>query len=265
MFESLIEYWGNREDRIHPEDKDLIKTNEREERDAYKLHLDLYPEPYMGNLSNPRIVFLYLNPGFNEKDNQIHNEIKDKNYMGKALQNNLDQFFNDAEYPFLWLDEKYKDSKKEDNPGAFYWNRLINQKTGTSFLECMSIKMGISEEDTRKWLAKNICDIELFPYHSVKFNKDWCFSNSVSKAREAVIEAIKQTPNTVFVFMRSFALWLPESERSILQGYRNVIVNKSVRNPSLNPALHPKNGEICVGKRIFDFLFPGEKEEWQIV
>ena len=47
---------------------------------------------------------------------------------------------------------------------------------------------------TRKWLAKNICDIELFPYHSKKFKSKWAKAGteleSVHKAREAVINAI---------------------------------------------------------------------------
>lgn len=262
MFEELVNYWKESDNHIHPEDKDLFQVKGRETNEDYKLHTDLYAEPYMGSLSNPKIVFLYLNPGYHEADDDIQKD----NKIGNTLINVLRQSLNDTEYPFLWLDKEYKDASKEKNPGAFYWNRLIDQKTGTSFLKCLveEARWKGDETEARKRIANNVCDIELFPYHSIKFNKKWLKTCSVQMARKAVINAIKANPNTLFVFMRSFSLWIPEeSDRLQISQKENVVINKAVRNPSLNPDLSHNNGDICIGERILEFLLPriGEPKE----
>lgn len=253
MFEELVSYWKDSNNHTHPNDSCLIEANERETDENYKLHMDLYAEPYMGSLSKPKIVFLYLNPGYHEADDDIQKD----NKIGNTLINVLRQSLNDTEYPFLWLDKEYKDASKEKNPGAFYWNRLIDQKTGTSFLKCLveEARWKGDETEARKRIANNVCDIELFPYHSIKFNKKWLKTCSVQMARKAVINAIDKNPDTLFVFMRSFSLWIPEeSNRLQISQRENVVINKAVRNPSLNPNLKPKNGETCIGRRILDFL-----------
>ena len=253
MFEELVRYWKDSNNHTHPNDSCLIEANERETDENYKLHTDLYAEPYMGSLSKPKIVFLYLNPGYHEADDDIQKD----NKIGNTLINVLRQSLNDTEYPFLWLDADYKDTPKVKNPGAFYWNRLIDQKTGTSFLKCLAeAKWNADETETaRKRIANNVCDIELFPYHSIKFDKKWLNTCSVRMAREAVIKAIYENTDTLFVFMRSFSLWIPEeNDRLPISQRENVVINKAVRNPSLNPNLKPKNGETCIGRRILDFL-----------
>lgn len=263
MFEELVSYWKDSDNHIHPNDNCLINANieNKEIKEEYKLHTNLYAEPYMGSLSDPKIVFLYLNPGYHKADDAIQ-----KTKIGDALINVLRQSLNDTEFPFLWLDADYKDTPKEKNPGAFYWNRLIDQKTGTSFLKRLAnARWEGNETEARIWIANNICDIELFPYHSIKFNYKWLDYFSVKMAREAVINAIEKKPDTLFVFMRSFALWIPEERvrQQIENDYENVIINKAVRNPSLRPNLIPKNGGTSVGNRILDFLLPriGEPKE----
>ena len=253
MFESLTKYWKNQTERwnndnikIHPDDSRLIEASKADKGTDYEIHTELYPEPYVGNLSHPQIVFLYLNPGFSEKDNDVHADPR----MASVFENNLNQKLNGTEYPFFWL------YPKQDNPGAFYWNRLIDQKNiDNSFLHNLAIARNEHEDETRIWLAQNICDIELFPYHSKKFKAKWTKDKtepeSVKIAREAVIDAIDKNPNTLFVFMRSFSLWIPDEEKAeIIKNKENVIENKSIRNPSLNPKINAN----CTGRRILDYL-----------
>lgn len=256
MFESLTKYWKNQTERwnngnekIHPEDSWLIEESKADKGTDFELHTGLYPEPYMGNLSNPKIVFLFLNPGYSEKDNDVHADPR----IAGVFENNLNQDFKETDYPFCWL--SFKDPIKEENPGAFYWNRLIDQKNrDNSFLRNLAEARKEPEDITRIWLAQNICDIELFPYHSKKFKSKWAKDGteleSVQKAREAVIEAIDNYSDTLFVFMRSFAKWIPKNDRPRILEKGNVIVNKSVRNPSLNPNLNAN----CTGRQILDFI-----------
>ena len=74
MFESLTKYWKNQTERwnngnkkIHPDDSWLIEANKADIGTDYEIHTELYPEPYVGNLSHPKIVFLYLNPGYSKR------------------------------------------------------------------------------------------------------------------------------------------------------------------------------------------------------
>lgn len=248
MFEDLVKYWKEagislkeeKDSYIHPKDE-AIKEYENGQQIDYPiyLHTDLYPEPYNGDLSNPKIVFLYLNPGFNEQDYEV------KMIMRQKLINALNQDFdNNEEYPFCWLDEEYKDKPKDENPGAFYWNKLFDQKNkGNSFLENLAKDEEFNRKhvDTRKWLAHHVCDIELFPYHSKTFTgkkaeklTNICESSKIAKT--AVMDAIDKHKEIMFVFMRSIKLWIPdEKERNRILNSSNVILNPYPQNPTLNP------------------------------
>lgn len=260
MFEDLIQYWKgvdlNGPCFIHPCDKEYLLNKNR----LPGLYVEgLFPQPYCGNLSNPKIVFLYLNPGYHNCDSTI--ELKIRNELQATIKQNF--MFND--YPFFWLNPKYnKDNinctqQNAVNPGAYYWNRLFNQKTGTSFLKhLVNNTLFANEEEARIWLSKNICNIELFPYHSEKYSDKWVNSSSSDIARNAVFSAIRNNKHTLFVFMRSIKKWINGSNKrentkniNRYDGNRgNIIINKAVQNPSLNPKL----GKDCLGEILFNYI-----------
>ena len=262
MFEDLVKYWKEagislkeeKDSYIHPKDEAIKEyVNGQQIDDPIYLHTDLYPEPYNGDLSNPKIVFLYLNPGFNEQDYEV------KMIMRQKLINALNQDFdNNKEYPFCWLDEEYKDKPKDENPGAFYWNKLFDQKNkNNSFLENLLYKKEEFNNHvaTRRWLARYVCDIELFPYHSKKFSgavaeKLSNICESSKKTRTAVLEVIDEHKEIMFVFMRSIKFWIPdEKERNRILNATNVILNPYPQNPTLNP-----NTQKEFGIRLIQFL-----------
>ena len=78
--------------------------------------------------------------------------------MRQKLINALNQDFdNNEEYPFCWLDEEYKDKPKDENPGAFYWNKLFDQKNkGNSFLENWLFRIFVGQERKEKKVARVI-------------------------------------------------------------------------------------------------------------
>lgn len=256
MFKELYDYWKT--DRnpdgtgIHPCDEDIVNyLHKQPSNNNYRIHDNLFPEPYNGSISNPKIVFLYLNPGYHIKDDEI---IKCKR-MKNEFKENLNQSFS-TDYPFFWLNPDFKNHSKNENPGAYYWNRLFDQKKH-SFLEKLAIDFFDSNKDeARKWLANNVCDIELFPYHSVKFKASWANSFSAEMARKAVFgeieSAIESSKKVLFVIMRSKNLWIDgckKIEDIIARGCKEkiVIINKSVQNPSLNPNLE-------LGKKLLEFI-----------
>ena len=260
-FKKLIEYWSiNGVQGLHPSDeKDLKGLNIKTANDKdnpYYLHLDLFPEPYYGNLTGAKIVFLYLNPGYHTRDDDIVNCER----MKKEFKNNLNQSFSNKSYPFFWLNPDFKNQNKEENPGAHYWNRLFDQKSGSFLTKLAKDCFDGDSEKARKWLANNVCDIELFPYHSVKFKRSWTNSNSAEEARNAVFKeievAIEYQKMVLFILMRSKKLWIngcKEREKTLEQGKAKgiVVINKSVQNPSLNPEL---KDDHSLGKEIMKFI-----------
>lgn len=250
MFECLKNYWEiigseiekncNKDKFIQKEDTNIINNDCSLEKD-YTLHLNLFPEPFNGNLRSPKIVFLFLNPGYNEADEDVKGDITDD--VIKAFKQN---YIDDDEYPFFWLNSKKytnkenanrADIKKNGNPGAYYWNKLFDQKTGKSFMKTLAKeKFNKNDDEARKWVAKNVCDIELFPYHSKKFHHSFVKCNSAHVARCNVFKEIKEHPEVLFVFMRSVKLWTNGcKEWEDLLKEKNVIINPCPRNPSLNP------------------------------
>jgi hypothetical protein len=58
-----------------PEDARLINEFNVNAADRFKVHFDIFPEPFLGNPNAP-VVLLGLNPGFNELDIKQHKEAR---------------------------------------------------------------------------------------------------------------------------------------------------------------------------------------------
>ena len=76
---------------IAEEDKDcienLLNTDKYSNLDEkYKLKLDVYPQHFVGDIENARILILSLNPGYDENYNETYD--KNADYQ-EAIKNNL--------------------------------------------------------------------------------------------------------------------------------------------------------------------------------
>lgn len=58
---------------VHPKDKDIILNhdNDKKVKELNKFVLHKLPKPYRGNLKDPKLVILSLNPGFNDRVNRV--------------------------------------------------------------------------------------------------------------------------------------------------------------------------------------------------
>ena len=274
MFEGLIDYWktidlGKENDLVHESDKNLEEDN-NQRLEEYKLHFELFPEPFNGNLRDPKIVFLFLNPGYNKADNGVKERDDFRADVKKAFCQN---YTDKDKYPFLWLNPEYNqcndgytrrevNERNGCNPGAYYWNKLFDQKTGKSFMKnlydeyqepfCEKTRISIANNyhEAREWIAHNVCDIELFPYHSKKFHYSFSSCRSSEVARCNVFKEIKDHDDVLFIFMRSINLWTKGcDEWEKLLKKSNVIINPCPRNPSLNP-------DKSLGSMIVKYLLP---------
>jgi hypothetical protein len=117
-----------------------------------KLHLGLLPQPWCGDLESAKVFILLLNPGLNPGD--YFGEYQVPKYK-EALIETLRSTYS-AEYPFL-------DPQFCWHPGAHYWRKrldwlvraLVEQKKEDSYLRALSR------------VAREVCALQLVPYHSV--------------------------------------------------------------------------------------------------
>ena len=52
--------WGEGTEYIHPDDRSAFASKKRDDYFVF----DILPEPYRGNLKDPKLVILSLNPGY---------------------------------------------------------------------------------------------------------------------------------------------------------------------------------------------------------
>ncbi|MBR5904363.1 MAG: hypothetical protein IKZ49_02400 [Alphaproteobacteria bacterium] len=134
------------------------------------LYEDLPCEPFMGDIENAKIYIVTLNPGAGEDEH----ENWQKQDLLDVWKNNFKQT---NQYPFYYLDPKL-----EKTGGGRYWfKREQNDKKVWGKFENLiekiacDLKGQVPEEidcfaEARKLIAQNVCDLELCPYHSEKWN-----------------------------------------------------------------------------------------------
>lgn len=182
------------------EDKEkVLKYNLTCKNPDLQLRLDLLPEPFIGNIKS-KIYILSLNPGFNDKNIEEH---KNKQFIDTIKCNYLNEI---KDFPFYYLNPNFKEFS-----GSKWWLSKLNPLIKHSSIEQVS---------------KSICCLELFPYHSKKYNHN----NIILKGLNFSIRIIKKgiEENKLIIIMRSRKLWeniIPE-----LKQYKKLIVLKNPQN-----------------------------------
>ncbi len=137
-----------------------------------RLHLALFPVPYVGNLDKAEIVILLLNPGFEHSDywaDTVHPEYRAR------LELNLKQEFKGIEFPFLGLDPNFAWH------GGFMW---WESKLRGVLREIASKHFGNSYLSAMRDLSRRLACVELVPYHSKSF-RDHALIDHLESARHA--------------------------------------------------------------------------------
>ncbi len=172
------------------------------------LRLDTLPGQIIGGLNNAEVVFLALNPGFDERDLTIN--LKLPGYLEANSHNHNDPYNS----PFYYFSGGY-----ESTGGYEWWSRILKPL----------INAGVTESSLRDKLMA----IEYFPYHSTQYKHIKPFIPSQLFAFDLVRKAISM--NKLIVIMRSKRLWfdaVPDLEKYAL--------SMMIKNPR-NPCISPKN------------------------
>ena len=217
----LINFWRqlklNNKPFIHKKDKDILENIDRVKlsfKDYIKnvnnlfsnntqIHTGLLPVPYTGDLQKASIFLLMINPGFNHND--YYSETIN-NYK-IALINNMRQENIDKNYPFLFLNPSFCHTS-----GGVYWLRKFD-----SLIRGLKDRLrNKTYEDILKHISKNVCSLELFPYHSknLKINNIVLKCPSVCRIR-AIIDELMRRKNTLIVCLRQPENWGVNNNKQI--------------------------------------------------
>jgi len=184
------------------EDLPFISSFNEKAGPDHKIVTNILPEPFLGNITDAKVVLLNLNPGFSEKDLFWHTQ-------PEFISENRKDLLHESNPPFYLLNTKFRDS------GGFIWWR--------AHLKQFISQFGLDS------VARSFMCIEYFPYHSKRY-KSMPIIPSQQYSFYLVMEAIKRT--LPIIIMRGKKLWLegvPELSAypySSLNSAQNVSVSK---------------------------------------
>lgn len=158
---------------ILPADAAIINSKAFKSQDY---HFEAFPDPFIGNLEAAKVIFLSLNPGFEEDDVRVNLA---KPFFAEESRKTI---LHEPTVPFLYLDERMSDTH-----GYRWWHKLLDK----------SIR---EEQLNLNTLRNRIAIIEYMPYHSVSYTSNKQILPSQMYAFYLVRKAITQ--KKIIVIMR---------------------------------------------------------------
>jgi hypothetical protein len=182
-------------------DADLVKQFNARVKPDHRLHLNLIPEPYLGNPIAP-VVLLNLNPGFHKSGESLH---RDRDFRRAARDNLLHAR---KSWPFYLLDPSLKEGR-----GRKWW------------LSCLSAL--IDEVGSDKTVASSIFVAEIHGYHSKRYRRQRPALPSQRYTVSLVQQALAR--NALCLIMRGAKYW-----RMAVPGLEKCPKLRNPRNPSIS-------------------------------
>jgi hypothetical protein len=174
-----------------------------------RIHLGLFPIPYIGDLANASIFLLMLNPGFAPCDYYVEHH-----YPGyrSILKRNLLQETTGDDYPFFCLDPQLSWTG-----GYEYWARKLS-----SIIQATINQNGMTPQEAMQFLAKKLAVLELMPYHSLSFGAGYLLNEleSVLTMKRYVKDVVIPkaiTGKAVVIATRAVKHWNLPNHENIIQ------------------------------------------------
>ena len=179
---------------------------------CFTLQTQLLPEPFIGD-PDARVYLLNLNPGYEPK---VDDDWHANPAYRTAIIDNLGH--RPAEFPFYFLDPRLKDA-----PGSKWWKRYSRW-----WIEDVGIEK----------LARNLFCVELFPYHSTRYNpvpKKALSPNGLVPSSAYGFHLVRRAIRTgrPIVATRRFKAWCAQIPK--LRGYANLFRLRTTSSVWLSP------------------------------
>lgn len=213
-------------------DNDANEKTKKAAKEKYKLRLNVYPQHFVGDIDNAKIIILSLNPGYST---EYYDAYKNSTNYEQIIKKNLEM-----EWPSFHAFELANESD------LGYWGNKMK-----CWVEGYDKKDNEEIIESLKKITENIALAEFFPYHSKSYNGMYdklgksTSSNSNRKIKDYLptqkflFEKIKKriddkNDEVMIILTRSLAKWYEAIEG--LRDYKNCYEVNNTRNFSLNPA-----------------------------
>lgn len=132
-------------------DDDANEETKKAAKEKYKLRLNVYPQHFVGDIDNAKIIILSLNPGYST---EYYDAYKNKTEYKQTIKENLEM-----ERPFFHAFELANESD------LGYWGNKMK-----CWVEGYEKKDNEEIIESLKKITKDIALAEFFPYHSMSYN-----------------------------------------------------------------------------------------------
>lgn len=257
---------------IHPDDIEKLAPNSAlnlnvcipkssidhydKQADSRRIHVDLIPSPYMGDISNAKVLIFMNNPGIGKQDKFNKSGKLNTSFLGEYADHERDDvrnalistikqdmrstFLQDYRFAFLHPD-------LHDTEGGKYTLRKFRSSI-QHYCQLKSVSMEIGIQD----YANNICFLQHYPYHC-GFEPEMFQSNLLSHKRmqafyQELIPIACQREDRLLVFVRG-----TRHTRELAFG-SNVIDYQKLGPGASNRAHFSVKSDGLVGIRIAEHL-----------
>ena len=231
-------YFKNDNDCLMKYDKFVNNEKHNEEyKSNYKIHLEVLPQPFFGNIDNPEILVLAKNPSYDE----FGDEFDTKMYLEKR--NDYENYIDDL--------KKVNLSKKIDV------NKFI-EVVKSDHLDIADDNINYLFFNAWKWWKENVfcqielneklCCLNLHGYHSRYYNE-------VNDNKNINIECLKQLLESFKNVKQIFVVWGDSLWEKVINDCINDDLKKAFNNRKvLNKGIHITpigcNNSCCIIKDI---------------
>lgn len=221
-------------------DDDANEETKKAAKEKYKLRLNVYPQHFVGDIDNAKIIILSLNPGYSTEYYDAYKNSTNKNgtKYEQTIKENLEM-----EKPFFHAFELANESD------LGYWGNKMK-----CWIEEYDKKDNKTIIESLKKITENIALAEFFPYHSISYNdmydklgkgtspnsnrkiKDYLPTQKFlfEKIKKRIDDKDDKDDKVIIILTRSFAKWYEAIEG--LRDYEYCYEVNNTRNFSLNPA-----------------------------
>ena len=237
-------------------DDDAKGKTKKAAKEKYKLRLNVYPQHFVGDIDNAKIIILSLNPGYSTEYYDAYKNITNKNGTNyeQIIKENLEM-----KQPFFHAFELANESD------LGYWGNKMK-----CWVEGYDKKDNEELIESLKKITEDIALAEFFPYHSISYNGMYdklgkgTSPNSNRKIKDYLptqkflFEKIKKriddkNDEVIIILTRSFAKWYEAIEG--LRDYKHCYEVNNTRNFSLKPAQIYKVHRDSVEDVLKDIIF----------